>query len=311
MTNQIRSVAIVGCGLMGTGIVEACAVAGLRTLGIKVTPGDTEPVRRRIVGSMNKAVERGKLAAEVRDRALELFSIGADLSAVADADLVIESAAESLPAKQDLLRRISALAKADAVIASNTSSLRLSTLAEAVVAPSRFVGLHFFSPANVMKLVEIGAVASTTAAVAASVRAFCLDIGKVPVELGDHPGYVVNRLLVPYILHAIETLEHGVATPEGIDTAMKLGCGHPLGPLALADLIGLDVVFAMSRSLQEELRDPRYRCPPLLRRLVMAGSLGKKTGAGFYRYGGDSPVPNPAVFDFSRPSLPAVSNPAA
>lgn len=311
MTTEIRSVAIVGCGLMGTGIMEACVVAGLPTVGVKVTGGDTEPVQRRVVGSMNKAVERGKLAAEVRDRAVGLLSVTTDLGSVADADLVIESAAENLPAKHDLLRRICASAKRDAVIGSNTSSLRLSALAEAVEDPSRFVGLHFFSPANIMKLVELGAVGSTTPAVTARVAAFCKLIGKVPVELGDHPGYVVNRLLVPYILHAIETLEHGVAGPEAIDTAMKLGCGHPLGPLALADVIGLDVVFAMSRSLQEELRDTRYRCPPLLRRLVMAGSLGKKTGAGFYRYSGESPVPNPALFDFSRPSLPAISHPAA
>ncbi|MBI3203608.1 MAG: 3-hydroxyacyl-CoA dehydrogenase family protein [Polyangiaceae bacterium] len=309
--NEIRSVAIVGCGLMGTGIIEASAVAGLRTVGVKVTGGDAEAVKKRIAASLNKAVDKGKLGADQRDRALGLITITSDLEAIAGCDLVIETAAETLPAKHDLLRRIADAVSDDTVIASNTSSLRLSTLAEAVPHPSRFLGLHFFSPANVMKLVEIGSLATTATDVTARVRAFCLTLGKTPVELGDHPGYVVNRLLVPYILHAIETLEHGVAGPEAIDTAMKLGCGHPLGPLALADLIGLDVVFAMSRSLQEELRDSRYRCPPLLRRLVMAGSLGKKTGVGFYRYSGETPGPNPALFDFSRPSLPPVSVPAA
>lgn len=309
--HEIRSVAIVGCGLMGTGIIEACAVAGLRTVGVKVTGGDTVAVKNRLTASLNKAVDRGKLGADARDRALENVTLTSDLSAIAGCDLVIESAAETLPAKHDLLRRIAECVDEHTVIASNTSSLRLSTLAEAVPHPSRFLGLHFFSPANVMKLVEIGSIGPTAPDVAARVRSFCLAIGKSPVELGDHPGYVVNRLLVPYILHAIETLEQGVAGPEAIDTAMKLGCGHPVGPLGLADLIGLDVVFAMSRSLQEELRDSRYRCPPLLRRLVMAGSLGKKAGVGFYRYSGDTPSANPALFDFARPSLPPMAVPAA
>ena len=165
--------------------------------------------------------------------------------------------------------------------------MRLTTLAEALEGTERFVGLHFFSPANVMKLVEIGPIAATSPDVVETMRSFCQHIGKVPVEVGDHPGYLVNRLLVPYILHAIETLEEGVAGPEAIDTAMKLGCAHPMGPLALADHIGLDVVFAMSKNLYAELGDPRYRCPTLLRRLVLAGSLGKKTGAGFYDYAAD------------------------
>jgi 3-hydroxybutyryl-CoA dehydrogenase len=183
-------------------------------------------------------------------------------------------------------------------------------LSEGVTHPERFVGLHFFSPANIMKLVEVGSLPGAGEATTAA-KKFCEQIGKVPVELGDHPGYLVNRLLVPFILHAIETLEAGVATPEAIDTAMKLGCGHPLGPLALADLIGLDVVFAMSRSLQQELGDGRYRCPPLLRRLVMAGSLGKKSGVGFYRYDGDRVQANSAIFDFAAPSAPHAAQPAA
>jgi 3-hydroxybutyryl-CoA dehydrogenase len=304
MTNPIRTVAIVGTGLMGKGIAEVCALFGLKTVAIKATPGGVEGVRRRVLASLDRAVEEGKLTLEQRERAESLLGFGNDLGRVSEADLIIETAAENVSGKLELLRRISSLSRSHAVITSNTSSLRLSTLADAIERPARFFGLHFFSPANVMKLVEIGVLPKSDERALQALRAFCREIGKVPVELGDHPGYLVNRLLVPYVLHAIETLEHGVAGPEAIDTAMKLGCGHPLGPLALADLIGLDVVFAMSRSLSQELTDTRYRCPPLLRRLVMAGTLGKKTGAGFYLYQGDTPRQNPAVLDFARPSSP-------
>ncbi len=301
----IRKVAIVGSGLMGTGIAQACVVAGIPTLLVKATPGDPGAARRRIQSSLDRAVKKEKLSAEARDQALCLLETSSEFSQLRDADLVIESTAESLPAKHDILARICANVRPDAIVASNTSSLRLSTLAETVVRPERFLGMHFFSPANVMKLVELGKIEQTASTAMARVRELVGKIGKVPVELGDHPGYLVNRLLVPYILHAIETLEHGVAGPEAIDTAMKLGCGHPLGPLALADLIGLDVVFAMSRSLYQELSDPRYRCPSLLRRLVMGGSLGKKTGLGFYRYSEGAPLANGAIFDFSRPHTSA------
>jgi 3-hydroxybutyryl-CoA dehydrogenase len=309
---EIRSVAIIGCGLMGTGIAQACALAGLRTVAIKATPGDCKPAERRVLAAFDKAVEKGKLTPEARDQAADLLEFTTDLARVADADLVIESAAESVGAKQDLLARVERLMKPSAILGSNTSSLRLSTLAEVLQRPERFLGLHFFSPANVMKLVELGPTAATHGEVTRSVSAFCKRIGKLPVEVGDHPGYIVNRLLVPYMLHAIETLEAGVAGPEAIDTAMKLGCAHPMGPLALADMIGLDVVFAMAKSLYEEHRDPRFRCPSLLRRLVLAASLGKKSGAGFYLYDGAEPRPNPAVFEFEKPSQPrAASAPAA
>lgn len=301
---EIRTVAIIGCGLMGTGIAQACATAGVKTIAIKATPGDTAPAERRVRGALDKAVEKGKMTAEARDQAASLLEFTSDLGRVRDADLVIESAAESIPAKQDLLRRAEHLMKPEAILSSNTSSLRLSTLAEVLERPERFLGLHFFSPAQIMKLVELGPTRQTLAGVTQATQALCERIGKVPVTVGDHPGYIVNRLLVPYMLHAIETLEQGVAGPEAIDTAMKLGCGHPLGPLALADLIGLDVVFAMARSLYDEHRDTRFRCPSLLRRLVLAGSLGKKTGSGFYLYQGGETRPNPAVFEFDRPSSP-------
>ncbi len=305
MASEIQTVAIIGCGLMGTGIAQACVLSGLKTIAIKATAGDPSTARRRIERSLARAVDKGKLDAAARDRALELLEVTTELERVQEADLIIESAAENVVAKQDILRRIEEHAQPVAIIGSNTSSLRLTTLAEAMERPERFVGLHFFSPANVMKLVEVGPIPATAPDVVETVSAFCRNIGKVPVEVGDHPGYLVNRLLVPYMLHAIETLEEGVAGPEAIDTAMKLGCAHPMGPLALADHIGLDVVFAMSKNLYAELADPRYRCPSLLRRLVLAGSLGKKTGAGFYLYEADRVRENPVLFEFDRPSSPS------
>jgi 3-hydroxybutyryl-CoA dehydrogenase len=311
MNNEIQTVAIIGCGLMGTGIAQACAMNGIRTIAIKATPGDPAAAARRIQSALDKAVEKGKLEPEARDRAVERLEVTTDLSRVAAADLVIESAAEATLAKQDLLRKAESWMQPAAVLGTNTSSLRLSTLAEALERPERFLGLHFFSPANVMKLVEVGPLASTNGAATRAVTEFCRRIGKTPVEVGDHPGYIVNRLLVPLMLHAIETLEQGVADPEAIDTAMKLGCAHPMGPLALADMIGLDVVFAMAKSLSDEHRDLRFRCPSLLRKLVLAGSLGKKTGAGFYLYQGEQMRPNPTVFEFDRPSSGHARAPAA
>jgi 3-hydroxybutyryl-CoA dehydrogenase len=304
MKHEIRTVAVVGCGLMGTGIAHACAMAGLRTIAIKATPGDTTRALRRIEKSFDKKVQKGKLSEEDKAHRLSLIEPSTNLSRVKEADLVIESGAESIVAKQDLLTRIEAHCRPTTLIGSNTSSLRLSTLAEVLDCPERFLGMHFFSPAEVMKLVELGPIAQTSGAVVEAAEAFCRAIGKEPVRVGDHPGYLVNRLLVPYILHAIETLEHGVAGPEAIDSAMKLGCGHPVGPLALADLIGLDVVFAMSKSLHQELGDARFRCPSLLRRLVLASSLGRKTGAGFYLYGDGEVRENPVLFEFAQPSAP-------
>jgi 3-hydroxybutyryl-CoA dehydrogenase len=299
--NEIQSVAIVGCGLMGTGIAEVCALSGFVTTAIRATGGDAAEPRKKVLASLDRAVQKGKLDPDARERAASLLSFTTDLGAAASADLVIESAAENLSAKRSLFADLEGIVGERAILASNTSSLRLTSIADGLAHPERVIGLHFFSPAQVMKLVEIGPTRKTLASVTDACRAFCTKIGKTPVELGDEPGYVVNRLLVPYMLHAIETLEAGVASPEAIDTAMKLGCGHPMGPLALADLIGLDVVFAMARSLSQELRDTRFRAPSLLRRLVLSNQLGRKTKRGFYDYAGSEPVPNPAIFAFETP----------
>jgi 3-hydroxybutyryl-CoA dehydrogenase len=216
----------------------------------------------------------------------------ADLDALAPCDLVIESTAETIASKKRILAEIEEAVGAHAIVATNTSSLPLAQLASAFRAPERFLGLHFFSPVPAMKLVEVGRVALTAQDVVAAACLFVEKLGKSPILLGDEPGYIVNRLLVPYLCHAIEVLESSIARAQDIDAAMKLGCGHPVGPLALSDLIGLDIVFAMAQTLSNELRDKRFKPPTLLRRLVLAGSLGKKTKLGLYDYRGAEAIEN-------------------
>jgi 3-hydroxybutyryl-CoA dehydrogenase len=295
VTDRGARVAVVGCGLMGAGIAEVAAVAGFEVIGIKATAGDVAPVSAKITKSLTRAVESKKLSAEARDQALARLRVTTDLHAAATADLVIESAVESAAAKEQLFRELERIVRPDAILATNTSSLALEALAASLARPERFLGLHFFSPAQAMKLVEIAAPATTTEETIAAAIRFVDALGKTPVRLAASPGYVVNRLLVPYLLHAIESLESGLASPADIDAAMKLGCGHPMGPLALCDLIGLDVVLAMARTLRAELSDPRYRPPTLLRRLVHEGQLGRKTKLGFYDYAQPEPVPNAAL----------------
>jgi len=292
----VEKIAVIGCGQMGLGIAESAASQGVSVVAVKLTEGDLEAPRRRIQKGLDRRVEKGKLAAEQRDATMANIRITADLSEIADADIVIESCVEELALKCEVLAKVEAQMRPDAILASNTSSLRLRDLARGLAHPERFLALHFFNPVPAMKLVEVSGTPETDRAVCERASAFCLQIDKTPVMIQDLPGYVVNRLLVPYMLHAIETLELGVASAESIDTAMKLGCGHPMGPLALADLIGLDVVIAMAKTMHSELRDARYKSPALLRRLVLAGHLGRKSGRGIYDYTvADKPVVNPAV----------------
>jgi 3-hydroxybutyryl-CoA dehydrogenase len=223
------------------------------------------------------------------------IELSSDLSAVAGADLVIESAVEDEGAKLALLKQLESKMHPEAVLGTNTSSLRLETLARGLSHPERFVGLHFFSPVPAMELVELGGPAKTGEFALQRAEAFCTKIGKTPVRIASSPGYVVNRLLVPYLLHGIETLESGIASADGIDTAMRLGCAHPMGPLALSDLIGLDIVYAMAETLARELGDQRYTIPRTLKQLHQAKQLGRKTGIGIYDYSGEKPVLNPAI----------------
>lgn len=292
----ISKIAVIGCGQMGLGIAESAATHGVRVVAVKLTPGDLEAPRRRIQKGLDRRVERGKLTAADRDAIMGRIQFTTDLGTLRDAEIVIESCVEDVQLKSETLAKLERYMPDHAVLASNTSSLRLTELARSLARPERFLALHFFNPVPAMKLVEIAGINETDVEVRQRATDFCAQIDKVAVQIQDTPGYVVNRLLVPYILHALETLELGVATADSIDVAMKLGCGHPMGPLALADLIGLDVVLAMAKTMHTELRDSRYRAPSLLRRLVLAGHLGRKTQRGIYDYSNaENPVINPAI----------------
>ena len=291
----IESIAVVGCGRMGLGIVETAARAGLPVTAIRASEGDPAAAAARFTEALAAKVSRGKLEPQESDAMLARVTFASSLAAVADADLVIESAAEDLALKRRLLPQLEQHMAVHAILATNTSSLPMATLSATLERPGQFLALHFFNPVAVMKLVEIAATDRTTASAVADVEGFCRRLDKTSVRVAPQAGYVVNRLLVPLLLHAIETLEGGVAGPGEIDAAMRLGCGHPMGPLALADLIGLDVVLTMAKTLQEELKDPRYRAPSLLRRLVLTGHLGKKSGSGIYDYRGAKGAVNPAI----------------
>jgi 3-hydroxybutyryl-CoA dehydrogenase len=281
--------------MMGRGIVEVCAAAGIEVTAIKVTPGSLDEPREKIRQSLDRRVKRGKMTAEQCQEVLGRVRFSADLASVTDAEVVIESAVEEEGSKIDLLKKIEAKMHPEAVLGSNTSSLKLETLAAALTRPERFVGLHFFSPVPAMELVELGGISHTADYALQRSEALCKQIGKTAVRIKSSPGYVVNRLLVPYLLHGIETLESGIASAEGIDDAMRLGCGHPMGPLALADLIGLDIVYAMAETLHRELKDDRYRIPRTLKQLFQHKQLGRKSGVGIYDYSGEKPKLNAAI----------------
>jgi 3-hydroxybutyryl-CoA dehydrogenase len=288
----IEKIAVIGCGQMGLGIAESAATHGIQVIAVKLTPGDLEVPRKTVLKGLDRRVAKGKLTTELRDGIMSRLHFTHDLEQLRGVSLVIESCVEDIDTKRGILAKLEGYLGDDAILASNTSSLRLTELASGLARPGRFLALHFFNPVPAMKLVEVSGTSETDADARSLATDFCTQIDKTPVQIQDTPGYVVNRLLVPYILHAIETLEQGVASAESIDVAMKLGCGHPMGPLALADLIGLDVVFAMAKTMHHELRDSRYRSPSLLRRLVLAGHLGRKSTRGIYDY---TDAANPTV----------------
>jgi len=292
---EIRTVGIVGAGLMGTGIAEVAAAAGYATTVVKATPGRPDAGRVRVERSLARRVDKGTLVPEARDEILERITWSADRAALAGADLVIESIVEDLAAKRSLLAELDPLVGPDTIFASNTSTLRIGEIARGTGRPERTIGLHFFSPVPAMKLVELAHTADTPVPVLSAASTFVKSLGKTAVPVLDSTGFVVNRLLVPYLVGAIAAYEQGLARPEEIDTAMRLGCGHPVGPLALCDLIGLDIVYTMAKLLCADFQDPRYQPPALLRRLVQDGQLGKKTRLGFYDYSADPPRANAAI----------------
>lgn len=291
----IQSVGIVGAGLMGKGIAQVAALTGHDTVLVKATGGDATSARDQLARSLGRRVDRGTLTAEEMVAALERITVTADRDALGETDLVIESIVEDLGRKRTLLGDIAGRVPETTALATNTSTLRVSDLL-VDGAETRTIGLHFFSPVPAMSLVELAHLPQTDATVVDAATEFVERLGKTAVPVLDSTGFVVNRLLVPYLVGAIAAYSQGLATAPQIDTAMKLGCGHPMGPLALSDLIGLDVVFAMSKLLYKDFSDSRYRPPPLLRRLVQDGNLGKKTGIGFYDYSTKPPTPNDEIW---------------
>jgi 3-hydroxybutyryl-CoA dehydrogenase len=281
----IRKVGVLGCGLMGSGIAEVAAKAGFETVVREVNQGFLDKGMGKIQGSLGKAVEKGKLSAEDRDATLARLSGTTGFEALADCDLVVEAIVENLDEKKATYAELARVAKPGAIFASNTSSLTVTQLAMASGRPDRFVGLHFFNPVPVMKLVEVVKTLLTDEGALADVNEFCKAIGKTPVACKDNSGFIVNRLLVPYLLDAVRALEEGVGTVEDIDEAMKLGCGYPMGPFTLLDFVGLDTTYFIANIMFEEYREKRFAPPPLLKQMVQAGRYGRKSGRGFYVHG--------------------------
>jgi 3-hydroxybutyryl-CoA dehydrogenase len=284
--DEVRAVGVVGCGLMGSGIVEVAARAGQRVVYLESDDDLVEAGRSRIEVSTLRAVERNRLTGEARDDVLGRVVGTTDIADLADADLVIEAATEVREIKVELFRRLDELTRPDVVLASNTSSIPIADLAAATKRPELVLGLHFFNPVPVMGLVEIVKAISTSEETVEFGRAYCVALGKTTVLSRDRAGFIVNTLLIPYLNDAVRMLEEGFATREDVDTAIHLGLNHPMGPLRLADLIGLDTCLQIANVLYDEFKEPRYAPPPLLKRMVTAGHLGRKTGRGFYEYEG-------------------------
>jgi 3-hydroxybutyryl-CoA dehydrogenase len=283
VSKTIESVAIVGGGFMGAGIAESASIAGVPVI-IRELPEFIDAARARLEKSLGGAVKRGKLDAGQRDAALANITLTSDMKDVADHDLVIEAAPEDLDLKLSIMKSLDQIVSPDTILASNTSSIPIAQLGSVVSHPERVVGLHFFSPVPVMKLVEIVRALDTSDKTVAAATQFAERLGKHAIETKDRSGFIVNFLLVPYLMAAVRMFEEGFASREDIDAAMKLGTGHPMGPLTLCDFIGLDVVNAMCVSLYEEFKRPEYAPPPLMKRMIASGRLGRKSGKGFYDY---------------------------
>ncbi len=282
----IQRVGVVGCGLMGSGIAEVCARAGLDVIVREVDASAAEAGRARLVKSLDRGLSAGKLSEEARDEALGRLAFTTDLGDLADRDLVIEAVVEDEAMKVAIFRELDRFVTgASAVLASNTSSIPIMKLGTATQRPEQVIGIHFFNPVPVLRLVELVTSLMTSDDTAGRSSAFATDVlNKRVIRSKDRAGFVVNALLIPYLLSAIRMMESGFASAEDIDTGMVEGCSHPMGPLRLTDLIGLDTTLAVAESLYEEFKEPLYAPPPLLSRMVDAGLLGRKTGRGFYEY---------------------------
>ena len=286
MVPAIQRVGVVGSGLMGSGIAEVCARSGY-TVVVREANGDLlQAGMDRINGSLDKAVSRGKLAAAQRDTARSRIIGTTDMHAFAQCDLVIEAVPEELSLKRKIFAELDGIAPPHAILASNTSSLAVTEMAAATRRPAQVLGLHFMQPVPVMALLEMVRTFLTSDEAFEKARAFGESLGKTIIVSKDTPGFVVNLLLIPYLLHAVDALERGVATKEDFDTGIHLGLGHPMGPFTLLDFVGLDTALKIADAAFEETKDPRFAAPPLLRRMVAAGYYGRKSGKGFYDYAG-------------------------
>jgi 3-hydroxybutyryl-CoA dehydrogenase len=281
---DVKFVGVVGCGIMGSGIAEVCAKAGMKVHFVEADEERRERGHQAIERSMAKAVERGKLEGPERDDALGRISSSTELKDLTDADLVVEAVTEDLDVKKDVFRTLDEVVRPEVVLATNTSSMPIAELAVVTSRPDKVLGMHFFNPPPVMELLEVVRTLTTSDETVALARSVGERLGKTSVLAKDRAGFIVNLLLVPYLNSAVRMLEEGFATKEDIDTAVKLGLGHPMGPLMLTDLIGLDTALHVSNVLYDEFKDPIYAPPTLLKRMVTAGYLGRKTGKGFYDY---------------------------
>lgn len=281
---SIKRVGVVGCGLMGAGIVEVCARAGYDVVVREINDDLLKKGLDRVAASIGRAVERGKVAAADAEAARARIRGTTRLEELGDADLVIEAVVENMDLKKQVFRELDAIARPGVVFASNTSSLSITEMASATSRGERFVGMHFFNPVPVMKLVELIRGLQTSEETMTDGRAFAESVGKTVVVCKDNPGFIVNLLLVPFMLDAVRALETGVATKEDIDTAIVLGLAHPMGPLTLLDYVGIDTTYYIAEAMFEEFKDTRYAAPPLMKRMVLAGLHGRKTGRGFYDY---------------------------
>jgi 3-hydroxybutyryl-CoA dehydrogenase len=284
---SIRKVGVLGAGLMGSGIAEVAAKSGYATVVREVSEELGKKGIGRIEASLARAVEKKKLAPEDRDATRSRLSATTSLADLADCDILVEAIIENLDLKKQTYRELDGLCKPETIFCSNTSSLTITEMSAATSRPDRFAGLHFFNPVPVMKLVEVVRTISTSEATFDTVFEFAKSLGKDPIRAHDNSGFVVNRLLVPYLLDAVRALEENVGSAEDIDKGMELGCGHPMGPLKLLDFVGLDTTYYIAQIMFDEYREKRFAPPPLLKRMVLAGRLGRKSGRGFYEYGGE------------------------
>jgi 3-hydroxybutyryl-CoA dehydrogenase len=292
---EIKRVGVLGCGLMGSGIAQVAAAAGYETLVREVSDELCERGIGGIGKQLGKAVEKGKLAAADRDAIVGRLRGTTNLEDLKDCDIIIEAVVEDLAVKNQMWQTLDAVCGPETIFASNTSSLTIADMAAATKRPERMVGLHFFNPVPVMKLVEVVKTIATDPAVFDTAFAFAKSLGKEPIVCKDNSGFVVNLLLVPYMMDAIRALSEGVASIEDIDKGMQLGTGYPMGPFVLSDFVGLDTLDKIGGIMFDEYKEKRYASPPLLKRMVSLGYFGRKSGKGFYDYSGEKPVPMPLV----------------